>query len=291
MGVVTTPKTIAAGTDFSELGDLAVNAAMALARRVGAGRVHLVHVIQPASLYVPVPYAFSAQDMNGLDLKMQKEALARLERITADDLEVTRDVRFGIPARDLAEAAEEAEADLMVVGSHGYGPMKRALLGSVTASLVRMSPCPVLVMSPDKKHGVEFDLVVAGVDLSPASKAVVDAAVTYAKKDGRVEVVCAFDELRPLNKEKRSAAKEEGARALAKLLPKLEGGPTVAGDVLDKAPPWNVLLDTVGILGADLLVVGTSGHNAFERAFLGSTATRVLAEARCPVLVVPSNPE
>lgn len=284
---MTTPKTIAAGTDFSDLGDLAVDCAMALARRVGAVRVHLVHVIQPASLYVPVPYAMSPQDLDGLDLQMQKDALARLEKIQAEDLQITREVRFGIPARDLAEAAAEVEADAIVVGTHGYGPVRRALLGSVTASLVRLARCPVLVVS-SQKHSVEFTTVVAGVDLSPISRAVVDAAVTYAKKDGRVEVVCAFDEMRPLNKERRQAAKEEGARALAELLPKPEGGPAVAGEVLDKAPPWNVLMETVDILAADLLVVGTSGHNAFERAFLGSTATRVLAEADCPVLVVPN---
>jgi nucleotide-binding universal stress UspA family protein len=40
---------------------------------------------------------------------------------------------------------------------------------------------------------------------------------------------------------------------------------------------------------ADVIALGTSGHNAIERAILGSTATRVLSEAHCPVMVVPKD--
>jgi nucleotide-binding universal stress UspA family protein len=51
----------------------------------------------------------------------------------------------GPPARTLAEACEDG-ADLLVVGSRGYGPVMRVLLGSVSAQLIHLAPCPVLAV-------------------------------------------------------------------------------------------------------------------------------------------------
>ena len=58
-------------------------------------------------------------------------------------------------------------------------------------------------------------------------------------------------------------------------------------EAINKAPVANVILDTSEIFDADLIAIGTSGHNAWHRMFLGSTATKVLSEANVPVLVVP----
>lgn len=51
----------------------------------------------------------------------------------------------GAPARALAEACEDG-AELLVVGSRGYGPVMRVLLGSVSTQLIHLAPCPVLVV-------------------------------------------------------------------------------------------------------------------------------------------------
>ena len=54
----------------------------------------------------------------------------------------------------------------------------------------------------------------------------------------------------------------------------------------DDAPPHAILAASERYR-PDLIVLGTSGHNAWQRFFLGSTATRVVADAHCPVFVVP----
>lgn len=51
----------------------------------------------------------------------------------------------GSPAPVLAEACEDG-VDLLVVGSRGYGPAMRVLLGSVSTKLINSAPCPVLVV-------------------------------------------------------------------------------------------------------------------------------------------------
>ncbi len=58
---------------------------------------------------------------------------------------MTIEVVSGSPARAVVEMAEKWGADLIVVGSHGYGFWKRAYLGSVSNSVVQHAPCSVLV--------------------------------------------------------------------------------------------------------------------------------------------------
>lgn len=55
-------------------------------------------------------------------------------------------VLSGAPGAAIAEACGEGGADLLVSGSRGYGPVMRALLGSVSTQLLHKAPCPVLVV-------------------------------------------------------------------------------------------------------------------------------------------------
>ena len=58
-----------------------------------------------------------------------------------------RTVLSGLPAaREIDQYAASHGADLIVVGTHGYGPVRRLVLGSVADRVVRMAPCPVLTV-------------------------------------------------------------------------------------------------------------------------------------------------
>ena len=63
----------------------------------------------------------------------------------------TGEVVVGDPATELAYAGNDL--DLLVTGSRGYGPVRRLMLGSTSARLVREAPCPVLVLT----RGAEAD--------------------------------------------------------------------------------------------------------------------------------------
>ena len=58
-------------------------------------------------------------------------------------------VVFGVPAEQLAEIADQEQAELIVVGSRGRGSFKAAFLGSVSHEIIGLAPCPVLVVPPD----------------------------------------------------------------------------------------------------------------------------------------------
>jgi nucleotide-binding universal stress UspA family protein len=55
-------------------------------------------------------------------------------------------VPVGDAASEIAKAAEDWPADLIVIGSHGRGGIRRALLGSVAEGVMRQASCPVLVV-------------------------------------------------------------------------------------------------------------------------------------------------
>lgn len=55
-------------------------------------------------------------------------------------------VQIGAPLTEIVNAAKDWPADLIVIGSHGRGGIRRALLGSVAEGVMRHAPCPVLVV-------------------------------------------------------------------------------------------------------------------------------------------------
>jgi nucleotide-binding universal stress UspA family protein len=61
-------------------------------------------------------------------------------------------LRMGEVAMEIVALAEELGADLIVMGSRGLGGVRRALMGSVSDSVVRHAHCPVLVVRPEKEQ-------------------------------------------------------------------------------------------------------------------------------------------
>lgn len=289
------PKRILVATDFSDLSALAVGSAFDLARNVGAEKVHLIHIIDEKIRQTYYPLAFPAASFDP-EREHRAKVEQHLESIVAPDLNVQREVRIGIPARDIADAALANNCDVIVVATHGFGPVRRALLGSVTSSLVRTSTVPVLVVGERRSH-MNFDTVLAGVDLSPISDRVLGIAAQYTSEKGQLQIVSAYELPlvasakglpRLLTEEEVETARLKHVEAVQRLVPTTDDGPTVRVEALAKAPAALAILESAQIIEADLIVIGTSGHNAWHRMFLGSTATRVLAEAECPVLVVPT---
>lgn len=132
-------RNIAVGYDGSPESRVALRHAETLAKRSNA-RVKLLTVVRPpVAAPVMVPGIYAPQVPPEPD-KVLNEGLDSIDRALAAD----RTRLDGDPATELARACEDG-VDLLVVGSRGYGPMTRVLLGSVSRQLVQKTPCPVLV--------------------------------------------------------------------------------------------------------------------------------------------------
>jgi nucleotide-binding universal stress UspA family protein len=134
-------ETIVVGLDGSKGSQAAVPLAAELAHLAGAS-VIVVHVEERIASRGGSEPAHLDQD----DLTARVETIA--EGLRADDLDARVEIAvdlLGGPAAGIAAVAEEAGADLIVVGSRGHSALAGVLLGSVAQKLLQIAPCPVLV--------------------------------------------------------------------------------------------------------------------------------------------------
>lgn len=140
-------KHIVVPTDFSATARDALSMACAIARGTPA-KVSLVHVVPDAWRQPWV--AEAGVEIAGLQREMEHDAHARLKALAAEEefngVPLEPVVLIGAPHVEVGDYLDEHGADLLVVGTHGHGPVRRFLLGSVAERLIRMARCPVLAV-------------------------------------------------------------------------------------------------------------------------------------------------
>ena len=144
-------------TDGSEFSEAAVETVCQMFANSEDAAVKIVSAYeQPLMAVAAAPYAIPAGYNPVYEKEMQQlatqsvEAAGRKisERFPDSKLNVTTCVLCGPPERAIIDEAENWGADLIVVGSHGYGFWSRTLLGSVSNSVVHHAPCSVLIVRP-----------------------------------------------------------------------------------------------------------------------------------------------
>lgn len=143
------PTTILLATDGSEEAKLATQAATELSRDTGS-ELHVVYVLpEPAQLIGH--HLYSQETRESVIAEAEKGAEAFLkeqaEKIRSDGGKVAEThFRSGEPDKEILRTAESLGVGAIVIGSRGLGAISRALLGSVSDSVVRHAHCPVFVV-------------------------------------------------------------------------------------------------------------------------------------------------
>jgi nucleotide-binding universal stress UspA family protein len=141
-------KKILVATDLDDASKDALDAAVVLARNQQAV-LHIVHVLLDP---LTQPWGADAYGINlpNLLAEMRRDASRALETVVSVTKNTVEDVRSGVlvgsPAAEIVRYATAEGVDLIVVGTHGRGPVPRAFLGSVADRVVREAPCPVLTV-------------------------------------------------------------------------------------------------------------------------------------------------
>ena len=139
------PTRVLLATDGSPDAALAAQSAVELCERTGSE----LHVGE----YLPTFYAYTEEEPAELRRHAERLLDEEVERIRAAGGRIAEvHLRLGRPAEQIANLSEELGAGVVVVGSRGLSALRRALLGSVSNSVVRHAPCPVFVVRGDEER-------------------------------------------------------------------------------------------------------------------------------------------
>jgi universal stress protein A len=135
---------ILAPTDFS---DPSRKALIYAARMAGhfSSRVTLIHVLEPVMSpdFTNFPLALDEDKV----VEAARQRLMHLGRsILGERLIESAVIRQGSPFHEISDAARELKMDLIIMATHGYSGLKRALLGSTAERVVRYAPCAVMTV-------------------------------------------------------------------------------------------------------------------------------------------------
>lgn len=196
---------------------------------------------------------------------------AEIAREWAPGVRVDTAVRLGLAVDVLL--AEAADAALVVLGSHGLGGLRGALIGSVALRMAAESPCPVVVVPGHQP--IRTGPVVAGVDGSESSEHALRFAFEAADA-ARAPVLV-------VHAGGGAAEQRELETRVANWAGKYPDLEVVTRVVADRVPARAL---RHAAPDARLIVVGTRGRGPVAGGVLGSTGNALLAHAPCPVAVV-----
>ena len=296
--------------DGSTFGEQALPWALSIARRAKAN-LEILHVHRPLEATYAEMQIFDStldqqvRDRERLYLESTLSAIRAIGGVTATALN-----KEGEIAATIREHAKVTSADLIVMMTHGRGPLGRFWLGSTTDELMREAPAPMLLIHPhDKKADLSTDIaiqhVLAPLDGTPLAEQILPSAVNLAQLMGAAltllrivkpvmpmampTTVGSFGEMAQHMLERvdtlQDQLKQDAHGYLEQVAERLRGqGLSVQTQVAIEEQPGLAILHHAQP-PVDLIALETHGRRGLARLFLGSVADKVIRGAHVPVLV------
>lgn len=292
--------------DGSSVAEQALPLALSIARHAGAGitlvRVHVPYALMYSDSMSPGTFQVDQ------DAKQQERAYldSVRERLMLESAASVSSVLLEYPI--IAEALNNhlltVRADLIVMTTHGRGPLSRFWLGSVADELIRRATTPILLV-PSHGSPVVGDWalrhVLIPLDGSPLAEHILEPAVAIgalmhsrytllriygpgigtAVLEGPYQPMVA-EALKPTEEQLRAEATGYLKWVTERLASR---GCNVETRVMQAHHAASAILETAQELGTDLIALETHGRRGLTRMLLGSVADKVLRGASVPVLI------
>ena len=217
----------------------------------------------------------------------------------AIDIEIV--VVVGDPATEIIRQVIRGDHDLVIKTADGLSGVGK-LFGSISKSLLRQCPCPVLILKP-AVHGL-FDNVLAAIDVEThdaahdkLNRTIISLASSIARTDdAKLHVVSAWDMWGEQNLRRRAGDNEVDAVMEHHHQQVEEETGDLLQDTIDsvddvdvkvkRGNPATVISYYVDQTEADLLVMGTVCRTGIAGFLIGNTAEAVLSDVHCSVLAL-----
>jgi len=300
-------KEILIPVDGSRFGERALPVGLGIAAEAG-GRVRIVTVITPLPMDDTQEDSFQTEEGRLLLAVGQAEAYheeleARLRR-EGFEVPISYHVEPGQVVDALDRHVRDSGTDLLVMTTHGRGPLRRAWLGSVADGLLRRTPCPILAIRP--REGEEPNLrfeafrhMVITMDGSVEARNILPFAEGLAGTSmAQLTLLQVIPRQYPLTAPYTSHASHgfqgldaetavaDAEKALDRIAPPLrERGFRVETETVWGAHPAEGILEFVESHDVDVIAMETHGRGGVARLILGSVADKVIRGATVPVLL------
>lgn len=288
-------KTIVVATDFSADAGAALDWATAAAHERGA-RIVLVHAVAVAMPAAPEFVPLEEGYYEALRASAEHELARLAESVRGRGVAVDVELAVEPAVSSIVAAAARHHADVIVAGTRGLTGLKRLVLGSNAARLVRSATCPVVtVHGDDAARFRAVRTILVPTDLSDDALHAAEAAaqVLGDGPDRRIVLLHVYRFPMVLTSAPAFALTREIADFVRRTREELEGIAArfreqgIAVEVqIEEGLPSHSILEQAKKVDADMIAMGTHGRSGLDRLFLGSTAERVLPAAPCPVLTV-----
>ena len=267
-------------TDGSDTADLGVEQALELAALLDL-EVRAVSVVD-----APPP--------TGPDSESGERARARRTltavRTAGEDRDVTVDTGLlvGDPRREILEDANERDADVVVMGTHGRTGVRRWVMGSVAAAVVREAVCPVLTVNRRVPAAVtRFDDVLVATDGRPGADGAIDHALEIADAVGAtVHALSVVDDVHSRIDVVLEAVEQAGRESMDAIAERAAERGLDADQTLERGIVHERIVEYADEHDVDLVVLGTESRPPLERFVVGSVSQRVIGRSPVPVLTV-----
>jgi nucleotide-binding universal stress UspA family protein len=250
--------------------------------------VHVITVCDALPIVAPeiapvLPHEF----LEGRREDMLDAAREQLRYNVRDSSSWRVEAMSGPPAPTIADAADEIDASLIVMGLGKHDLYERVFGTETALQVMRQSHVPVLAV-PQNWIGIPRHLVIA-VDFGAASLRAARTAMRIAAPGASVcfahvapDLGLPFESEDDLSSIYRTDLNEEFGRFIAAV-----GVPddALVTRVVLHGDPARAILDFAHAEGNDMIVAGTHGRNALARLFVGSVASKLVRGAQCAVLV------
>ena len=179
------------------------------------------------------------------------------------------------PYRHIVDEAAEKGVDMIIMGRRGRKGLMKVLMGEVAAKVIAHAPCKVLIVPRAAKIACRTILV--ATDGSFHGNAAVTEAVAVAKRCGGSLIVVSAARSGNDLAEAQAHARTAVSTAEKEAVP--------AESLTPVGRPYDVILETAGGRGVDLIVMGAYGKTGLKKLLMGSSTEKVISHAGCAVLV------
>lgn len=284
-------KNILLATDFSPASDRALEYAASLARRYGS-TIYLTNIITLDGYPMMSPELAASSFQ-----KMQEEAEKGFREIMKSGRLMALPYQALIQEGNLWPAIEESikkyDIDLLVVGTHGIGAIRKILIGSGAEEIFRKAEVPVLTVGPsageEPQYELEFKNILFATDFGKGAEREAEYAFSLAQEHhSRLRLVHVFPHPEAYGEDVLAVGKEGCRNQLRELVPRGTELHCKVDFEVAVGEPVEQILRVAEETKADLIVMGAKARKSLAGNVPHTKAYRVVSGARCPVLTVRS---